>query len=89
MSASAAASGDRQNLWDAIDNPAGDAAIARRAEDTRHRQAQAAESEARRPVCTGCGTKFTDDRWKAGVAVDWGRGVQPPAPVRRLQDPGF
>jgi hypothetical protein len=68
-------SGDRQNLWDANDNPAGDAAIARRAEDARHRQAQeAAESEAQPPVCTGCGSKFTDDRWKAGVAVDWGRG---------------
>jgi hypothetical protein len=57
VSASATASGDRQNLWDAIDNLAGDAAIARRAEDARHRQAQeAAESEAQRPVCTGCGS---------------------------------
>ncbi|MEU2135166.1 hypothetical protein [Streptomyces sp. NPDC018352] len=29
---------------------------------------QKAEREARRPACTGCGTKFTDDRWKAAAA---------------------
>ncbi|AVV46595.1 hypothetical protein C6376_39785 [Streptomyces sp. P3] len=35
---------------------------------------QAAEREARRPVCTGCGAKFTDERWEAaqGQAKDWG-----------------
>ncbi|WP_329537039.1 hypothetical protein OG568_51720 (plasmid) [Streptomyces sp. NBC_01450] len=57
---------DYQNLWDAIGNPRRDAARARRAEDARRRQAQeAAEREAQRPVCADCGTKFTDDRWKA------------------------
>ncbi|WP_326791372.1 hypothetical protein OHA79_01445 [Streptomyces sp. NBC_00841] len=29
---------------------------------------KAAEREARRPVCVGCGVKFTDDRWKAAKA---------------------
>ncbi|MEV5283530.1 hypothetical protein [Streptomyces sp. NPDC052811] len=65
---------DRQNLWEAIGNPRRDAALARRAEERRRRQAQeAAGREAQRPVCTDCGQKFTDDRWKASIAVDWGR----------------
>ncbi|MDX3244662.1 hypothetical protein [Streptomyces sp. ME18-1-4] len=72
-------SGDRQNLWDAIDNPAGDAAIARRAEDARHRQAQeAAESEAQRPVCTGCGSKFTDGPVEGQCRRRLGPRGQPP-----------
>ena len=67
-----------QNLWDAIGNPRRDAALARRAEDARRRLAQeAAEREAQRPVCADCGTKFTDDRWKASTTVDWGRGSHP------------
>ncbi|MFF8280686.1 hypothetical protein ACF05T_32220 [Streptomyces lateritius] len=33
---------------------------------------KAAEREARRPVCTGCGAKFTDERWEAAQATDWG-----------------
>ncbi|MEH0447683.1 MULTISPECIES: hypothetical protein [unclassified Streptomyces] len=68
-----------QNLWDAIGNPRRDAGLARRAEVGRRRLAQkAAEREAQRPVCTDCGTKFTDDRWKASSAVDWGRGDSHP-----------
>ncbi|WP_328786101.1 replication-relaxation family protein (plasmid) [Streptomyces canus] len=63
-----------QNLWDAIGNPRRDAAFARRDEERRHRQArEAAEREAQRPVCADCGQKFTDDRWNASIAVDWGR----------------
>lgn len=70
---------DRQNLWEAIGNPRRDAALARRAEERRRRQAQeAAEREAQRPVCADCGQKFTDDRWKASIAVDWGRGDSHP-----------
>lgn len=70
---------DRQNLWDAIGNPRRDAALARRAEEGRRRQAQeAAEREAQRPVCGDCGQKFTDDRWKASIAVDWGHGDSHP-----------
>ncbi|WP_405914505.1 hypothetical protein [Streptomyces sp. NBC_00728] len=56
-----------------------DAALARRAEEARRRLAQkAAEREAQRPVCASCGTKFTDDRWKASTTVDWGRGDSHP-----------
>ncbi|MFF8974971.1 hypothetical protein [Streptomyces sp. NPDC014995] len=59
--------------------PRRDAALARRAEEARHRLAQeAAEREAQRPVCADCGQKFTDDWWKASVAVDWGRGDSHP-----------
>ncbi|MFJ8856689.1 hypothetical protein [Streptomyces sp. NPDC102437] len=29
---------------------------------------QKVEREARRPACAGCGTKLTDDRWKAAQA---------------------
>ncbi|MGW3653945.1 replication-relaxation family protein [Streptomyces sp. NPDC000878] len=68
-----------QNLWDAIGNPRRDAFLARRAEDARRHQVQeAAEREAQRPVCGDCGQKFTDDRWKASLAVDWGRGDSHP-----------
>ncbi|MFD5072123.1 hypothetical protein ACIOEZ_17120 [Streptomyces sp. NPDC087866] len=30
-----------------------------------------AEREARRPVCAGCGTRFTDERWKAIEPAGW------------------
>ncbi|WP_228974748.1 hypothetical protein [Streptomyces sp. DH12] len=33
---------------------------------------QAAEREARRPVCAGCGAKFTDERWRVAQATVWG-----------------
>ncbi|MFI2913908.1 replication-relaxation family protein [Streptomyces sp. PDY-4] len=57
---------DEQTLTDALDNPDGDALYRRQyaraeAEDERRR---AAEREARRPVCTRCGRKFTDKRWE-------------------------
>ncbi|MEU9663590.1 hypothetical protein [Streptomyces chartreusis] len=64
-----------QNLWDASGNPRQDAGLAHRAEEWRRRLAQeAAEREAQRPVCADCGTKFTDDRWKASIAVEGPRG---------------
>ncbi|MFF0486746.1 replication-relaxation family protein [Streptomyces sp. NPDC004435] len=55
-----------QTLTDALDNPDGHtlyrAQEARAdAEDKRRR---AAEREARRPVCTRCGRRFTDERWE-------------------------
>ncbi|MFF5547970.1 hypothetical protein [Streptomyces olivaceoviridis] len=31
-----------------------------------------AEREARRPVCADCGTRFTDERWKAIEPDGWG-----------------
>ncbi|MEU3743236.1 hypothetical protein AB0E78_40035 [Streptomyces sp. NPDC032198] len=79
---------DMEPLLEAIGNPPRDAADAREAEETRARQLeyqaqvrraaqeqavkQAAELEARRPVCTGCGAKFTDARWEAVQPKDWG-----------------
>ncbi|MFF5407846.1 hypothetical protein ACFY8K_33890 [Streptomyces misionensis] len=55
-----------QTLTDALDNPDGHALYRTQyaraeAEDERRR---AAEREARRPVCTRCGQKFTDERWQ-------------------------
>ncbi|MEE1759856.1 MULTISPECIES: hypothetical protein [unclassified Streptomyces] len=47
--------------------------------EARRRLAQeAAEREAQRPVRADCGQKFTDDRWEASIAVDWGRGDSHP-----------
>ncbi|MFF0700190.1 hypothetical protein ACFYVC_07785 [Streptomyces tendae] len=88
----------KQTLLDAIGNRRREAADARqRAEhDARQREHQEelrriaaqhrAEREACRPVCAGCGTRFTDERWKAIEPAGWGRPARdPPAPVRRLQ----
>lgn len=55
-----------QTLTDALDNPDGDALYefqAARA-DAEEKQRQAAEREARRPVCARCKAKFTDERWE-------------------------
>ncbi|MEW2373384.1 replication-relaxation family protein [Streptomyces sp. NPDC006656] len=75
-------------LRDAIGNPRREAADARAREESARAQAeyqakvqraaqeqaakQAAEREARRPACAGCGAKFTDARWEAAQATDWG-----------------
>ncbi len=77
-----------QTLLEAIGNPRREAADAREQEEDKARAAayqaelrraaqeqaakQAAEREARRPVCTGCGAKFTDARWQAVQPKDWG-----------------
>jgi len=66
-----------QPLDDAVGNPRKDAADARRwAADERraeqYRAEQAAEREARRPRCTNCGTKFTDQRWTESEKNAWG-----------------
>ncbi|MGA5364227.1 replication-relaxation family protein [Streptomyces purpurascens] len=77
-----------QPLLEAIGNPRREAAEARFREETRARRdeyqaqlrraaqeqaaKQAAEREARRPVCTGCGARFTDERWQEAHATDWG-----------------
>ncbi|MFI8178833.1 replication-relaxation family protein [Streptomyces microflavus] len=34
---------------------------------------EAAQREARRPSCAGCGSRFTDERWEAAEETDWGR----------------
>ncbi|MFJ1588542.1 replication-relaxation family protein [Streptomyces sp. NPDC088197] len=66
-----------QPLDDAVGNPRREAADARvRAERQRARAAaerrEAAEREARRPKCTRCGTKFTDQRWAESEEDAWG-----------------
>ncbi|MFJ8692625.1 hypothetical protein [Streptomyces roseolilacinus] len=77
-----------QHLWEAIGNPHRKAADARAREEARVRQEEyrakaeraaqeqaakkTAEREAHRPVCAGCGAKFTDERWEAAQATDWG-----------------
>ncbi|MFE3907273.1 hypothetical protein ACFXPY_45425 [Streptomyces sp. NPDC059153] len=77
-----------QPLRDAIGNPRREAADARAREEAKVRQDEyraqvrraareqaakkEAEREARRPVCTGCGARFTDERWEAAHATDWG-----------------
>ncbi|MGC4983927.1 hypothetical protein ACLQ18_25360 [Streptomyces sp. DT193] len=50
-----------QKLTAALDNPDGDALYLRQAAhaDAEAKQRRAAEREARRPVCTRCGAKFT------------------------------
>ncbi|GHH55729.1 replication-relaxation family protein [Streptomyces candidus] len=78
-----------QPLREAIGNPRRETAEAHAREEARtHQKAhqakmrraaeeqaakKAAEREARRPVCTGCGTEFTDERWEAaqGQAKGW------------------
>ncbi|WP_144387188.1 hypothetical protein [Streptomyces sp. SAJ15] len=77
-----------QSLLEAIGNPRREAADIREEEETKARAAeyqaqvrraaqeqaakQAAEREARRPVCNGCGARFTDARWQAVQPKDWG-----------------
>ncbi|MEU9108872.1 replication-relaxation family protein [Streptomyces xanthophaeus] len=76
-----------QSLWEAVGNPRREAAEARAQDETRRAQEnyqaqlrrvaaeqavrKAAEREARRPVCAGCGARFTDERWEAAGATDW------------------
>ncbi|HBF85879.1 MAG TPA: hypothetical protein DD420_39970 [Streptomyces sp.] len=75
-------------LREALGNPRREAAEARAREENARAQReyqakvqraaqeqaakQAAEREARRPACAGCGAKFTDERWEAAQATDWG-----------------
>ncbi|WP_331738030.1 replication-relaxation family protein (plasmid) [Streptomyces sp. NBC_00637] len=75
-------------LREAIGNPRREAADTRAREETARAQREyqakvqraaqeqaakkAAEREARRPVCADCGAKFTDERWEAAQATDWG-----------------
>ncbi|WP_331757427.1 replication-relaxation family protein (plasmid) [Streptomyces sp. NBC_01650] len=65
-----------QTLGDALDNPDGDRLYEVQWEQARRRKAEreAAEREARRPVCTTCGAKFTDERWEylLGRGRSWG-----------------
>ncbi|WP_274535188.1 replication-relaxation family protein [Streptomyces sp. CB02488] len=62
-----------QTLREALDNPDGDRLREVEEEQFRRRQAErkAAEREAQRPVCTRCGTKFTDPRWQVTRQSSW------------------
>lgn len=62
-----------QSLPEALDNPDGDHPYAAQWKAARDRQAEqeAAERGAKRPVCTRCGTKFTDARWQQVRQSSW------------------
>lgn len=62
-----------QSLPEALDNPDGDHLYAAQWKEARDRQAeqQAAEREAKRPVCTRCGAKLTDARWQQVRQSSW------------------
>ncbi|MEU8138202.1 replication-relaxation family protein [Streptodolium elevatio] len=83
-----------QTLTDALDNPNGDRLYeAERAEV--HRRAQehaAAAREARRPVCTRCGARFTDARWEQVEAAPRGSRKNelcgPCLEAKRIRDDG-
>ncbi|MEU1357413.1 replication-relaxation family protein [Streptomyces cinnamoneus] len=59
-----------QTLTAALDNPDGDALYRRQAAlaDAEEERRRVAEREARRPACSRCGAKFTDQRWKETTA---------------------
>ncbi|MER6345339.1 replication-relaxation family protein [Streptomyces sp. NPDC001595] len=73
----------KQTLLEAIGNPRREAADARQRAEYAARQREhqeelrriaaqhRAEREARRPVCADCGTRFTDERWKAIEPAGW------------------
>ncbi|GAA2966735.1 hypothetical protein [Streptomyces enissocaesilis] len=62
-----------QTLAEALDNPDGDRLYAVQWKEARRRQEEreAAAREAKRPVCTRCGTKFTDERWQSIRQSSW------------------
>ncbi|CAL9676742.1 replication-relaxation family protein [Streptomyces sp. enrichment culture] len=62
-----------QTLTQALDNPDGERLYQVQLREARRRQAEreAAEREAQRPVCTQCGTKFTDERWQETKRSSW------------------
>ncbi|MFI0742737.1 replication-relaxation family protein [Streptomyces sp. NPDC021100] len=62
-----------QTLTEALDNPDGDRLYAVQWKEAKRRQAEheAAHREAQRPVCTRCGSKFTDDRWQETTRPSW------------------
>ncbi|MFJ4007707.1 replication-relaxation family protein [Streptomyces sp. NPDC090023] len=62
-----------QTLTEALDNPDGERLYRRELRDAHRRQAkrEAAQREAQRPVCSRCGTKFTDERWQETRGSSW------------------
>ncbi|MFD5099825.1 hypothetical protein [Streptomyces albidochromogenes] len=78
-----------RTLIEAIGNPRPEAYDARKQAECAARQRKhkeelrriaaqhRAEREARRPVCADCGTRFTDERWKAIEPAGWGAPRDP------------
>ncbi|MGW4814317.1 replication-relaxation family protein [Kitasatospora cineracea] len=64
-------------LHQALDNPDGDQLLAaqRAAAEQARREQQAVEHEARRPACTRCAAKFTDERWAERARTFWDDGL--------------
>jgi hypothetical protein len=64
---------DWQTLTDALDNPDGDRLHEVELQEhwRRQKERKAAEREAQRPVCTRCGTKFSDERWQLTRQSSW------------------
>ncbi|MFD2623619.1 hypothetical protein [Streptomyces chumphonensis] len=62
-----------QTLPEALDNPDGERLYRVQLQAARRRQAEreAAQREAQRPVCTRCGEKFTDERWRETTRSSW------------------
>ncbi|WP_229925187.1 replication-relaxation family protein [Streptomyces sulfonofaciens] len=62
-----------QTLTEALNNPDGERLYRVELREARRRQAEreAAHREAQRPVCTRCGNKFTDDRWRETKGSSW------------------
>ncbi|MFD9722085.1 hypothetical protein [Streptomyces sp. NPDC059076] len=62
-----------QTLGAALDNPDGDRLYLVQWREAKRRQSEreVAEREAQRPVCTQCGSKFTDERWQETSQSSW------------------
>ncbi|MFE3527140.1 hypothetical protein ACFXOD_37365 [Streptomyces sp. NPDC059161] len=62
-----------QTLPEALDNPDGDRLYAAQWKAARDRRVEreAAEREAKRPVCARCGAKFSDERWQQVRQSSW------------------
>ncbi|MFE2561274.1 replication-relaxation family protein [Streptomyces sp. NPDC059352] len=62
-----------QTLPEALDNPDGDRLYAAQRKEVRARRAEreAAEREAKRPVCARCGARFSDERWQETTRSSW------------------
>lgn len=62
-----------QTLSEALANPDGDQlhVVQSRESHRRQKEREAAAREAQRPVCTRCGTKFTDERWQSIRQSNW------------------
>ncbi|MFE3583176.1 replication-relaxation family protein [Streptomyces vinaceus] len=62
-----------QTLPEALDNPDGDRLYAAQRKEVRDRRAEreAAEREAKRPVCARCGARFSDERWQETTRSSW------------------